>query len=244
MVFDNDDFATWANENVVCVVGHNGSVSKEPDHNPIEETDAKTKEKKSGICPRYHGLLCEEHQKVSSDARSGAEEMPKIPDANGVPNTWLITPSGDVTEIKGNEKMNGKALIESLTASLKKLDPKPVPYKKWQEYTKSFADGDKAVEEGKWKVALAAYGKVDIDAKKLTKPLAEKLKAKLDATNAKVVAKLDEIKAGGEDAAGKLKAVKALRADVGQKLSTGTLPVVTTIDDALKEMAAAAPPAK
>ena len=244
MVFDNDDFATWANENVVCVVGHNGSVSKEPDHSPIEETDSKTKEKKGGICPRYHGLLCEEHQKVASDARTGGEDLPKVPDANGVPNTWLITPSGEVTEIKGNEKMNGKALVESLTAALKKLDPKPVPYKKWQEYTKSFADGDKAVEEGKWKVALAAYGKVDADAKKLTKPLAEKLKARLDAANAKVVARLDEIKGGTEDDAGKAKLLKALRADVGQKFSTGTLPAVATLDDAIKEMASAAAPSK
>ena len=71
MVFENDDFVTWANENIVCAVGHNGSTSKEkPDHSPIEETDAKTKEKRPGVCPRYHGLLCEEHQKVAADARS------------------------------------------------------------------------------------------------------------------------------------------------------------------------------
>ena len=52
---------------------------------------------------------------------------------------------------------------------------------------------------------------------------------------------LEEIKGGTDDDATKLKNVKTLRADVGAKLSTGTLPVVADLDAFLK---AAAPPAK
>jgi hypothetical protein len=223
-------------------VGHNGSVNDKPDHSAIEETDSKTKEKRPGVCPRYHGLLCEEHQKVSSDARSGAEDMPKVPDAKGVPNTWLILPSGDITEIKAEDKMVAKNMQDTLTVALKKLDPKPIAYKKWQDYNKSFTDGDKALEDGKWKVALAAYGKVDADAKKLSKGLSEKVKAKIAAANEKITARLEEIKAGTDDDATKAKALKALRADVGQKFTTGPLPVVATLDETVKALTPAAPP--
>jgi hypothetical protein len=53
---------------------------------------------------------------------------------------------------------------------------------------------------------------------------------------------VDEIKGGSDDDATKAKNLKALRADVGQKFSTGTLPVVAVLDDALKATAPASPP--
>lgn len=241
MVFEKDDFIAWANENVVTMVGHNGASGGKEDHKPTEVTDPKTKEKTS-VCPKYVGVTCAEHQACATDAHNPQGDLPKIPQKETAPSTYLVSPSGEVTEIEGVERSNPKAIMEKVTALTKKLDAKPVLYKKWQEYRQALADGDKAVAEGKWKAALAAYLKVDADSKKLSKPLADRLKTTLEVANAKIVARLDEIKGGVEDDAGKLKLVKALRADVGQKFSTGTLPVVATLDDALKEMAPAAPP--
>ena len=243
MVFGKDDFVAWANENIVLAVGHNGATHGE-DHKPVDQTDPKTKETHS-VCPKYFGLTCEEHQKVHGDAHNPPEGLPKIPEAKGVPNTWIVNPAGEVTEIEGADKDNPKAITDKVTAMLKTASPKPVPYKKWQEYVKAFADADKAVEDGKLRDALAILVKVDADAKKLTKGLADKWKAKVDAVNAKAAAKFEEAKAGSLDAAAKAKAVKALRADVGTKVSTGSLPVVADLDAWLKDPANAAPaPAK
>jgi hypothetical protein len=241
LVFEKDDFIAWANENVVTMVGHNGSTAGHEDHKPTEVTDPKTKEKKS-VCPSYVGITCEEHQACSTDAHSPQGDLPKVPSKEGFPNTYLISPTGDVQEIDGVEKTNPKGIIEKVTALTKKLDTKPIAYKKWQDYHQALVDGDKAVEDAKWKAALAAYAKVDADGKKLTKPIADKLKAKLDAVNAKITAKVDEIKGGSDDDATKAKNLKALRADVGQKFSTGTLPVVAVLDEALKATAPASPP--
>ena len=54
----------------------------------------------------------------------------------------------------------------------------------------------------------------------------------------KVAAKFTELKDGSDDDATKLKNVKALRAEVGQKLSTGFLAVVADMDTWIKEAAA------
>jgi hypothetical protein len=76
---------------------------------------------------------------------------------------------------------------------------------------------------------------------KLTPGLVDLVKAKASAINEKAVAQLTEVKDGTLDVAAKVKAVRALRAEVGQKLSTGNLAVLADIDAWLKENAAAAP---
>ena len=233
----------WANDNVVCVVGHNGATGGKEDHKPAEETDPKTKVTRS-FCPKYRGLTCDEHQKVQADVQSPPEGFGKITLPNGVPNTWIITPAGEVIEVAGADRMSPKAITEKITAILKAASPKPIPYKTWQAYAKSFTDADKATEDGKVKDAMTLLAKVDADAKKLSKPLAEKWKAKVDALNAKVASKFDEIKIGSLDAAGKAKAVKALRAEAATKLSTGNLPALADLDTWLKDPANGAAPAK
>jgi hypothetical protein len=239
-VFENDDFITWSNENCVSAVGHNGATSGK-DHDPIKQTDPKTKEEKE-ICPKYAGLTCAEHQAVRSAADSPPEGWEKMPESKGVPINAVFGPDGKVEKIDNVKALTAKSLIDYLTEYQKKFD-KPIGFKKWDAYNKSFEEGDKALEEGKWKAALAAYLKVDADGKKLSKGLAEKVKAKVEAANAKVVEAFGKIKDGDGDAAAKLKAGKALRADVAAKFSSGALPVVADIDAWIKETTAAAAPA-
>jgi hypothetical protein len=243
-VLENDDFVAWTNENCLCVVGHNGAVHGE-DHKPVEVTDPKTKEKKS-TCPKYLGLTCEEHQAVQADAQNPKDGVGKITMPGGVPATFMVGPDGAVEQMDQAKSQGAKSAIDELVAYQKKYDGKPIPSKKYEAYKKLFADGDTALEAGKWKDALSALVKVDADGKKLSKGLVEKVKAKADALSEKAKAKFDELKDGDGDPAAKLKAVKALRADLSTKLSTGALAVVADLDAWIKEQATtpAAPAAK
>ena len=240
-MLSNDDFIAWTNENAVAEVGHDGATGGKEDHKPIDEVDPKTKEKRS-VCPSYTGLTCEEHRKCRADASSGADGLPKIGTSDGVPNSWVILPDGTVEKFDQAKSMAAKSAIDELTTYQKKITGKPVPFKKYEAYRKSFADGDKALEDGKWKVALAAYLKVDADAKKLSTAVEDKVKAKLSTANEKIAAKFAELKDGDGDAASKLKAVKALRAEVGTKFSSGFLASIADMDAWIKDAAAAAAP--
>jgi hypothetical protein len=242
-VLEDDDFIAWANENVVIVVGHDGATGDKEQHKPVETTDPKTKEKRE-ICPLYDGLTCDEHKAIRRDASSPKDGFGKIDVPGGFPNTWMVGPDGVVERIDPKDQQVAKNVQDALVAFQKKYEGKPLPWKKYDAHRKSIADGDKALEEGKWKAALAAYAKVDADAKKLPKGFQERLKAKLDASNEKIAAKFAEIRDGEGDAAAKAKAVKALRAEVGAKFSTGNLAVVADLDAWIKENGAPATPPK
>jgi hypothetical protein len=242
-VLTNEEFATWINENGIAVVGHNGSVGGKADHKPVEEVDPKTKEKRE-VCPSYAGITCADHQKCKEEAGNPPDGLGKIDFPNGVPNSWMVGPDGVVERMEQKDSMVPKSAIEALTAFQKKYEAKPVPFKKYETYRKLFADHDAAVEAGKWKDALSALVKVDADGKKLSPGLAEKVKAKAGELSDKAKARLGEIEAGDGDDASKLKAVKALRADVSAKLSIGNLAALADLDAWIKERAAAAAPAK
>jgi hypothetical protein len=244
-VFENDDFIAWANENCVVAVGHSGATPGNEDHKPVTVTDPKTKESKE-ICPKYAGLTCAEHQAVRSSAeQSPPEGWDKMPESKGVPNNAVFTPDGKVQKLDNKDALVAKTLIDTLTAHQpSKKDDKPIAFKKWDAYNKAFDEGDKATADGKWKAAITAYAKVDADAKKLSKGITDKLAAKAKDLNDKVAAKFGEIKDGSGDDAAKLKDVKALRAEVGAKLSTGGLAVLADIDAFIKEHSAPAAPPK
>ena len=244
-MFDNDDFIAWANENIVVAVGHNTSTPGNEQHKPVKETDPKTKEERE-VCPKYPGLTCEEHKAVATAAeQSPPEGWAKMPESKGIPNNAVFHPDGTVEKLENKDVMVAKTAIDTLTAKQpNKKDDKPVPFKKWDAYRKSFEDADKAVADGKWKAALAALAKVDADGKKLSKGLTEKLVAKVKDVDEKVGARFGEIKDGSGDDAAKLKETKALRAEVGQKLAAATLAVVADLDAWIKEHAAPAAPPK
>ena len=190
-------------------------------------------------CTYYPGLKCSEHVKVLSEVRKPPEGVPEIPEWQGIPATFLVAPDGTVEVCK--EDRAPSSLQNAVEDLQKRLKLKPVPFKKYEGYLKAMADGDAAVEAGTWKAALAAYAKVDKDAKKLP-GLTSRLAKRLEAMNGKVAEAFAKAKEGG-DAATCLKAVKTLRADAGAKLpSAGALPVLADLDAWLKENAA--PPKK
>jgi hypothetical protein len=268
-VLEDEDFIAWANENVVVLVGNgNGTGThktgakdddakggkkdddkkgiprpegEEPDAKP-EEGDSKPEEPTAGPaadvdCTYYPGLKCAEHVKALQDVRKPPEGVPEIPEWKGIPATFLVGPEGTVEEC--NEDRAPSSLQNAVEDLQKRLKLKTVSFKKYEGYLKAMADGDAAVEAGKWKAALAAYAKVDKDAKKLP-GLTVRLGKRLEAMNAKVLEAFGKAKEEA-DAAARLKAVKALRAEAGAKLaSAGALPVVADLDAWIKENAAPA----
>jgi hypothetical protein len=267
-VLEDDDFVTWANENIVVLVGNSNGSGKhktgdEPkddakkddkkgvampeeegkgdppkDEEPKDDPKPEEGEEPAGPaadvpCTYYPGIKCSEHVKAVQDVRKPPEGCPEVPDWKGIPATFLIAPDGTVEECKEDRAPSSlQGAVEDLQ---KRLKLKPLPFKKYGTYVKAIEDGDAAVADGKWKAALAAYAKVDKDAKKLP-GLAGRLVPKVEALNAKVVEAFAKAKEEGDDAA-KMKAVKALRAEVSARLSTGALPVVADLDAWIKENA-------
>lgn len=234
----NDDFIAWANENIVSVVGHDGAVGGKEDHKPTTEKDPKTKEERE-VCPTYAGLTCAEHQALRRAFSNPPDGWGKIGQAQGVPNHWAVGPDGSCEQVENKDAGVAKSLIEALTARQKAFEGKPLPYKRWEGYQKLFADGDKAAADGKWKAALAAYLKVEADGKKLTTGLAAKVAEKLAGLEERVTAAFHAIRDGDAEGAAKLKAVRALRAEIGQKAAAGLIAPAVEIDAWLKEQAAA-----
>ena len=151
-MLENKDFVTWSNENVVVVVGHDGATGDNKQHEPAEEVDSKTKEKHA-VCPLYHGLTCEEHKAIRREVENPKDGVGKIAIPSGYPNSWLVGPDGVVEKLENKDAGAAGGCEDALTAFQKKYEGKPIPLKKYEAYKKSLAEGDKAVEDGKWKVA-------------------------------------------------------------------------------------------
>lgn len=220
----NDKFVEWANENIVCVVGHS-----EKEHE-AEVEDAKGK--KHPGCSLYHGLQCAEHEKMMQDCMSPGEGLPKVPVGNGMPNSWLVAPDGTVEEIEPkNQQVAGNIMDQ--VAVLQKKAGKVVLWKDFEKLSEAFEAGAKAVEAGDFKVAIAQYSTIDKKAAKLPESVGARLKERVDALNAKAVEAFEAAKAVA-DAVQRDKDMKALRAKVSTKIGVNPLPVLADVDAWLK----------
>jgi hypothetical protein len=258
---ENDDFVKWANENIVVVVAHQDDGHKpespakdakndegddpdapkddepKPDEEPKEDGGARSDGGADGPCPLYPGLSCAEHRTMGRDLTGPPEGLPKIEAPEGVPSSWLIAPNGEVRPVTGaNQQSAGK--IQEIAEAWQKDLGDHVPWKKWEKYQAAFQDGDAAVEKGDWKAALKAYGTLDAALKKLPDALGSQLQAKVEVLREKTSAAWAEVRDGEGDVAAKQKAAKDLLAKVGQRLSSGPLPVKAEIEAWLKENAA------
>ena len=233
------EFAQWANENVVFLVGYQGKSHKV---DPAPANGAETKVAKAGECALYPGLTCDEHEKILTDATEG-KGGPKL-EVKGFPTSYMITPDGKTFEQHKADRAV-KALEDGVADFAKKAKLKPSS--KYQTYLTALTTGDKAVADGKWKPAITAYMTVDAVAKKMAS-LGARLGPKIDALNDAVVDAFGKLKdAAATDLVAKNKSIKALRADVGAKFTTsGNLAVVADIDAWLKANPppAPTPPAK
>jgi hypothetical protein len=250
-VFEKPEFAQWANENVVFLVGYKGknhkvSPAKEDAEAPDgkaesdEKAEAKTKappKHKEGECLLYAGITCDEHEKILEDATEG-KGGPKL-EVNGYPTSYVITPDGKTFE-KHKADREVKSLEDGVADFAK--EHKVKPSKKYEGHLKALETGDKAAEDGRWKAALAAYLTVDAVAKKMPS-LAARLPARFEALNDRVADAFGKTKDDAAlDPVAKVKAVKALRSEVGAKPSSGPLPVVAEIDAWIKANPPPPPP--
>jgi hypothetical protein len=269
-VFDNQEFIAWANENVVFLVGHEGKSHSAYEAKPgdkdakddkkdgkDEKKDAEKPEPETtkpeaakpeggdesakapaGGCSIYAGITCEEHEKVAADAKEGSGG-PKL-EFKGWPTSFMIAPDGTVEKHESDRAV--KSLEDGVADFTKKKGLKPD--KKFLTYLAALDEGDQATADGKWKVAITAYLKVDAVSKKM-KGLGATLTPKVAALSDAIAAAFTKLKGDeSKDAAAKFAAVKALRADVGARFAAGLLPVVADLDAWLKENPPPAPPKK
>ena len=103
-MLENEDFVKFANENIICVVGHND------EGHPTETEDEKGK--KTPGCPLYPGLECKQHRSIMGEVGRPPEGMPKIEMPNGVPNSWLVAPDGTVERIEGADQQSAGKVQE------------------------------------------------------------------------------------------------------------------------------------
>ena len=226
-MLENKKFVAWANENILVVVGHS------EENHPTEIEDDKGK--KEPGCPLYVGMTCEEHRAISRECMSPPEGIPAVKNTGRMPNTWLVSPSGEVTAFEpADQQSAGK--IEEIIAEAQKGAGKHLTYKKYEKYRESFDEVDKALGESDLKGALKALKKVEKDTKKLPEGMVGEIDKRVESLNAKAVEAFEALK-GGDDA---VKAANKLKNDVGARLKRGYLPVVEDIKAWLKEAKAAA----
>ena len=229
-MLENKKFVAWANENLVVVIGHT-----QEDH-PTEYEDAKGKMQPG--CPLYKGMSCEEHRAIPRECMSPPEGFPAVKSTNMMPNSWLVSPSGEVTQIASADQQSaGK--IEEIVMESQKEAGKHLTWKKYSKHLESFEASDAALRDGKLKDAIKALMKVEKVAKKLPEGMQAEVGARVDGINAKAVEAFEEIKAG-EDTAAALKAANKLKNEVGARFKRGYLPVVDEIKTWIKETKAAA----
>ena len=226
-MLENKKFVAWANENLVVVIGHT-----QEDH-PTEHEDAKGKMQPG--CPLYRGMTCEEHRAIPRECMSPPEGMPAVKSTNMMPNSWLVTPSGEVTQISGADQQSAGKIEEIVMASQKEAG-KHLTWKKYGKYLESFEASDAALAEDKLKAAIKALMKVEKDTKKLPDGMKAQVDKRVEAINAKAVEAFEALKEG-DDA---IKAANKLKNEVGARFKRGYLPVVDEIKTWLKEAKAAA----
>lgn len=223
-MLENDDFVKFANESVICVVGHSDT------GHATEIEDEKGK--KSPGCPLYPGLTCEQHRAVNGQVMNPPEGCPKIELPNGVPNSWLVAPDGTVEKIEpADQQSAGK--VQELAEALQKKAGKAIGWKDYSKINEAFEAGATAIEAGDFKAALTAYAQIDKKASKMPPSVGERLGKQTEVLNAKVAEAFEGLKSG-EDALQRDKDIKALKSKVLTKLGGKALPVVAEIDAWLK----------
>jgi len=263
-VLENEEFIAWANEHVVVLVGHGrGS------HGTVDVVKpAKGEPKKQ--CALYPGLTCEQHDQVTKDstgkddarddakpdgkAKKPAKKKEKAKDNekdappafpvlkfDGIPASFVVTPEGE-TEAHKSDREPG-ACRTRLEEGQKAFDEHPILASQWAAVKAAWTEVEKAAKATKGKATLEAVAATEaVVGGALPKVWAERVKAKVDAVDAKATAKLADLKKLKDPAAAQ-KAIEALRAELDVALAAGPLPVLARIDAALGREPAAAPPA-
>lgn len=154
-VLENKDFVRWSQEGVVLLVAHN-----ELGHEEKQETDSYGNAVKR--CTLYPGLACADHLNAAVDIDNArADGLVKVPFVELCPNTWLVSPTGEVSRVSEEEQFVPGKIRERVEALQKSLGA-AVPRKDFAALADDAAKADTAIEESRYRDALlrlSALGK-------------------------------------------------------------------------------------
>jgi hypothetical protein len=155
-VLAHKDFIRWSHEGVVAFVAHN-----ELGHEELKETDSYGQEVRR--CTLYPGLACRDHLDAAVDIDNArGDDLVKVPFLELCPNTWLVAPTGEVTQVPETSQFDPKKIQEQVAALQKTLGD-AVPTKAWPGMQDLATKADAALEEDRFQeglLHLAALGKV------------------------------------------------------------------------------------
>src|SRR5688572_22242494 len=147
-VLENKDFIRWSHEAVVMLVAHN-----ERGHEEKSETDSYGKAVKR--CTLYPGLSCSEHLDVAVDIDTArADGLVKVPFLELCPNTWLVSPTGEVTQVSEEDQFLPGKTREQVEGLQKTLGA-AVPTKRYAALRERATSADLAIAASRYNEALA-----------------------------------------------------------------------------------------
>ena len=133
---------------VVLLVAHN-----ERGHEEKAETDSYGKPVKR--CSLYPGLACGDHVDAAVDIDTAREDgLIKVPFIELCPNTWLVAPTGEVTQVTEEEQFVAGKVRERVEALQKTLGAS-VAGKAYATLEDSAVKADEAIEASRYREALA-----------------------------------------------------------------------------------------
>lgn len=146
-VLENQDFVRFTHEALALLVAHN-----ELGHEETRETDSYGEEARR--CSLYPGLSCRDHLDAAVDVDVARdEELVKVPFVELCPNTWLVSPTGEVSQLTEEEQFS-PAKVRSRVEALQKTLGKPLSPDAFPRMQDLLAKSDAAAEEERWKDAL------------------------------------------------------------------------------------------
>jgi hypothetical protein len=158
-VLANKDFIRWSREHVVALVAHN-----ELGHEELKETDSYGKEVRR--CTLYPGLACREHLDIAVEIDTArGDDLVKVPFLELHPNSWIVAPTGEVTQVLETEQFTVGKIQERVEALQKTLGD-PVPLKAWPALQDLATKAQQAVDDERFHDALTHLAAMGVSVKK------------------------------------------------------------------------------
>jgi hypothetical protein len=222
-VLENDGFEKWAEDRVVVLVAHN-----ELGHEEVEE---ETKEGEAvRRCTLYPGLACRDHLGIAVDIDNArGEGLVKVPFIELCPNSWTVSPTGEVTPIPEDDQFDPKRIREQVEGLQKGLGP-ILSRERFEKVTEQWDRVQPAIDEERWAEALDALSAAMGEAKEPQAPLRALVEAHLASIDEGVTFAFEEIR---DDDARPLperrEAVRALLATADREVLGSRIPATTAM---------------
>jgi hypothetical protein len=176
-VLHDAEFVRFANEHVVPLVAHNEMLHDQEEAKGADGAVTKR-------CALYPGLRCRDHVDAAVDVDNArGEDLVAVPFLELCPNTWLVSPTGEVSQVAEEEQFVARkvrARVEALQKTLGEAHPpKALPALK-----EALAKADAALDADRWKEGLghlAALATLGTKGKKPHASLETLIRKRLDA---------------------------------------------------------------